>query len=180
MPLELTSPSGDEPITLVEAKNYLKVDTADDDALITQMIAAARIRAEWYTGRAFTPQSWTLWLDRWPVDGLVEIPLPPLQAVTSIVLYAPDDTARTLDRSQYQVDAVSVPARLVLTGSLGAVRRMNAIAIAFTAGDDTLPPPVREAILCIAAYLYENRGEAPEELPFDALALLAPYRILKL
>jgi uncharacterized phiE125 gp8 family phage protein len=63
-----------------------------------------------------------------------------------------------------------------------ALRAMNAIAVEFTVGygdaASDVPAPIVEAILEIIAFLYENRGEAPAELPLDALALLAPYRVI--
>jgi len=186
MPLTLNTPPAAEPVTLAEAKLHLKVDTADDDTLITRLIAAARARAEWHTGRAFVSQGWTLHLDAWPCDGVIEIPLPPLQSVSSIVTTARDDTTATLDPSLYTVDAASAPARIALAANTAPptnLRRIDAIAITFTAGYGdaiAVPAPIKEAILDLTAAMYENRGELPEELPFDALALLAPYRILKL
>ena len=183
MPLELTTPSAVEPVTLDEAKAHLRVDTADDDALITALISAARARAEWHTGRAFVTQSWTLWLDGWP--GIIEIPLPPLQSVASVTAYALDDSATVLDAATYQVDTASSPARLTLKPNAAppaALRRINAIAVAFTAGygdaGSDVPAPVREAILKIVANFYVNRGDAAAVTPAEALALLAPYRIV--
>jgi uncharacterized phiE125 gp8 family phage protein len=168
-----------EPVTLDEAKAHLRVDTADDDALITALISAARARAEWHTGRAFVTQSWTLWLDGWP--GIIEIPLPPLQSVASVTAYALDDSATVLDAATYQVDTASSPARLTLKPNASppvALRRINAVAIAFTAGygdaGSDVPAPVREAILKIAANFYVNRGDAAAVTPAEALALLAP------
>ena len=62
MSLQLITPPAIEPVTLAEAKAHLKVDTTDDDTLITSLIAAARARAEWHTRRAFITQGWMLWL----------------------------------------------------------------------------------------------------------------------
>ncbi|MEI9989915.1 MAG: head-tail connector protein [Rhizomicrobium sp.] len=187
MPLTLTTPPALEPVTLAEAKAHLKVDTADDDALITAMITAARARAEWHTGRALIAQAWTLHLDCWPASGTIEIPLPPLQSVVSVTSYARDDSAAVLSPSLYTVDAASAPARLALkTGAPPPtnLRNVNALAIAFTAGygaaASDVPGLLKEAILELVAFLYENRGEAPAELPLAALALLAPFRVLKL
>ena len=135
MSLSLNTPPAAEPVTLDDAKAHLKVDTTDDDALITSLISAARARAEWHTGRAFVTQSWTLWLDGWP--GIIEIPLPPLQSVASVTAFALDDSATVLDAATYQVDTASSPARLTLKPNASppvALRRINAIAIAFTAG----------------------------------------------
>ncbi|MGH6872644.1 MAG: head-tail connector protein [Rhizomicrobium sp.] len=191
MPLVLTAPPALEPVTLDEAKAHLKVDASDDDALIATLIAAARAKAEWHTGRAFVTQGWTLWLDRWPcADGVrlaAEIPLPPLQAVARIAAYGCDDGETVLDPSAYQVDGASGPARVALkTGAAMPAdpRRLNAVAIDFTAGyggDGTdVPAGVRAAILEIVAALYANRGDSAGELPLAALALLAPYRVVKI
>ncbi|MEI9995697.1 MAG: head-tail connector protein [Rhizomicrobium sp.] len=184
MPLSLTAPPAQEPVTLARAKAHLKVDTADDDALIGALITAARARAEWHTGRALVTQGWTLHLDAWPCSGIVEIPLPPLQGVSAVTLYARDDTPSVLDLARYTVDAASAPARLALTAAPPAgLRPLNGIAIAFTAGygdADAVPALLQEAILALVTFLYENRGEAPAELPPACLALLAPFRVLKL
>jgi uncharacterized phiE125 gp8 family phage protein len=183
MSLQLITPPAIEPVTLAEAKAHLKVDTTDDDALITTLIAAARARAEWYTGRAFVTQSWMLWRDCWA--ELVEISLPPLQAVTAVTVYAPDGTATVIDPSAYTVDTASQPARIQF-GCIPPIglRAINAVSIAFNAGygdgADDVPAPVREAILEIVAELYTYRGDGPEEISLCAQALLAPYRIFNL
>ena len=185
MPLVLITPPAIEPVTLDEAKAHLKVDTTDDDALITELITAARGRAEQYTQRALITQSWTQWLDGWPDCGVVEIALLPLESVSSVTAYAPDDSASVLDPASYQVDTASSPARLALKAGIMPrtnLRAINAVAIAFTAGygDDAsdVPAPIRQAILDLIAFAYENRGEAKADFPFDALALLTPFRIL--
>ena len=132
MPLTLTTPPALEPLTLAEAKAHLKVDTSDDDALISAMIAAARARAEWHTGRAAITQGWTLHLDAWPQSGTIEIPLPPLQSVASVTTYARDDSATVMSASLYTVDAASAPARLALKIGVpppANLRRVNAVIL---------------------------------------------------
>ncbi|HEY2069825.1 MAG TPA: head-tail connector protein [Rhizomicrobium sp.] len=183
MPLELVTPPSVEPVTLDEAKAHLKVATTDDDALITQLISAARARAEWHTGRAFVTQAWILWLDAWPCNEAVEIPLPPLQAVSAITTYAQDGTSSVLDASLYQAASgrVALKPGVSLPVSL---RPLNAVSIAFTAGygvgESNVPALIRQAMLDIIADLYTNRGDGDGEMPLTVLALLAPYRMLKL
>src|SRR6185503_18504563 len=84
MSLQLITPPLIEPVTLADAKLHLKVDTSDDDALIARLITAARASAEWHTGRALNTQGWILWLDCWPQCGVIEIPLSPLQRVSTV------------------------------------------------------------------------------------------------
>ncbi len=187
MSLTLITPPSSEPVTLDEVKAHLKVDTADDDALIGSLITAARVRAEWHTGRAFVTQSWTQSLDAWPESGLVEIALPPLQSVTQVTVYALDDAGSIVDASLYRVDAASAPARLMLKGIFAppvlVLRPIDAVEIAFTAGyggADAVPGPVKQAILQIVADLYTRRGDEANVVSSAAQAMLAPYRIFKL
>jgi len=183
MSLQLITPPAAEPVVLADAKAHLKVDTTDDDALIASLITAARIRAEWFTRRAFITQSWIAWRDTWPVQPF-EIPLPPLQSLTSITAYDRNDAATILDPSLYRVDAAAIPARIAwkeTTVPPTNLRTFNALAIAFTAGygpaATDVPEPIRRAILTIVADLYTHRGDdAPT--PQAALALLEPFRLI--
>lgn len=66
MALKLNTAPGTEPVTLAEAKAHLRVEVADDDALITNLISAARVHAENVCRRAFVTQKWDLYLDAFP------------------------------------------------------------------------------------------------------------------
>ena len=179
MPLQLTMPPATEPVTLQQAKTWLKVETDDEDTLIASLIPAARARAEWHTGRAFITQGWTLWLDSAAAE--IEIPLPPLRAVTSVTLYRADGGEELLDAGGY---TVGVPgSRLVFRSPPTGLRAVNGIAIAFTCGYGAaadVPAPIAGAILMLLAALYEHRGDDAAPSPDNALALLAPYRGVRL
>lgn len=180
MSLQLNTPPAAEPVTLDQAKAWLRVESGgDEDALISALIPAARARAEWHTGRAFVTQGWTLWLDR--ADICIAVPLPPLQAVASVTLYKRDDSAVVLAAGDYTVDAAG--SRVLLKTSPFGLRPINAAAIAFTAGYGDaadVPADIAQAILQIVSALYEHRGGEPAPTPDSALALLAPYRVLKI
>jgi uncharacterized phiE125 gp8 family phage protein len=180
MSLQLNTPPAAEPVTLDQARAWLRVESGnDEDDLIGALIPAARARAEWHTGRAFVTQGWTLWLDR--AAPCIAIPLSPLQSVTSVTLYAPDNAATVLEGGDYTVDPAG--SRLLLKTLPQNLRAVNAVAVAFTAGygaADAVPAPIAQAILQIISALYEHRGGDAAPTPETALALLAPYRILHL
>jgi len=181
MSLQLTAPPAIEPVTLDEAKAHLKLDTDADDALLGTLIAAARARAEWHAGRAFVTQSWVLWLDCW--RDVVDMPLPPLHAVTEVTTYAGDDSSTVLDPSSYRIDLAG--SRVVLGCAPPTnLRRRNALAVAFDAGyggaASDVPADIRAAILDLTAELYANRGDGPETECLEARALLAPYRVFRI
>lgn len=180
MSLQLNTPPAAEPVTLDQAKAWLRVESgSDEDALITALITASRARCEWHTGRAFITQHWTLWLDRAAL--CIDVPLPPLQAVASVTLYAPDGSATVMSTGDYTVDLAG--SRVLLKSMPLNLRATNAVAIAFAAGYGAagdVPGAVASAILQIVAALYEHRGGDTVPTPDNALALLAPYRIVKI
>jgi len=180
MSLQLNTPPAAEPVTLAQARAWLRVESGnDEDELIAALIAAARARAEWHAGRAFITQGWTLWLDR--AGPCLDLPLPPLRSVISVTAYAPDGDATVLDSGGYTVDLAG--SRLLLKTVPPNLRAMNAVAVAFTAGygdAKDVPAPIVQAILQIVASLYEHRGGDAAPTSDTALALLAPYRILHL
>lgn len=176
-----------EPVTLEEARDHLRVDSDAEDALISELIAAARQWCEQHTGRQFVTATFD-----WHVDmlaGTLEVPRAPLQSVTSITYLDSDGAQQTLAGATYRVDAYSIPARLALgyaqswPALYGVV---NAATVRFVAGygdaAQDVPAPIRQAILLLTAELYEQRQEsvplAFSGTPFGVTALLHPYRVL--
>jgi uncharacterized phiE125 gp8 family phage protein len=183
MSLQLLAPPAAEPVSLAEAKTYLKLDTADDDALIQTLITAARARAEWHTGRAFVTQRWRHYRDDWPFGDVFEIPLPPLISVEELAVTDRAGVRTVLDAAAYRVDPVAEPGRIVVAARPGSIRSHDGIAIAFTAGYGeaaAVPAPVKQAILAIVADLHTHRGDDDSPVGRKGQALLAPYRILQL
>ena len=74
----------EEPVSLAEARAFLRVDDTAEDGLITTLIGAARLHVEGVTGRALLAQSWRVVLDAWPDDRQVRLPVTPFMAVTEI------------------------------------------------------------------------------------------------
>lgn len=199
-----TTPPASEPVTLAEAKAHLRVMHNSDDAAITAHITAARQMCEQHTGCAFINRTLKLYLDRWagsPLsgwwDGVLEgadiapnadalvLPKPPLQSVTAIRTYDAAGVASVFSASNYLVDAVSRPGRVVLADGAAPplpARKINGIEIEFVAGFGTtassVPQALRQAVLQLVAYLYENRGDdAAAGLQASGAAhLLRPYR----
>jgi uncharacterized phiE125 gp8 family phage protein len=66
--LSLITPPAVEPLTVSQAKDWLRVDSDDatQDTVIGSLIKAARVYAEKATGRAFITQRWLATYDRFP------------------------------------------------------------------------------------------------------------------
>lgn len=185
-----TSPPAEEPVTLAEAKTYLRVDADNDDTLIGNLISAARIACEGYTARAFVNRDISVFADQWPVANSCaeaigfSLPKPPLSDVSAIEIFDAAHSHTALAADQYFVDTVSVPGQVILEQSAMmplAGQVANGIAIHFTAGygaASDVPAPIRQAILQMTAYLYDNRGESNALTRSGAAELLQPFRIL--
>ena len=152
MSLKLIIPPTREPLSLALAKEHLRVDSSftTDDNLIQGLITAARIYCEEFQNRAYLQQTWDLWLDDWPSVNFIDIPLPPLQSVSSIKYYDTDDTEyTTFDTDYYDVDDKGLVGRIVLkygeTWPAEVLRPSNAIVIRFIAGYETYSSTVTVA-----------------------------------
>lgn len=124
-----------EPIHLDEAKKHLRVTTSDDDAAIARMIRAARRHAETWCRRAFVRQQRRLALDAFP--AVIEIPVGPLRAVSSIQYLDTSGALQTLSTSLYRVDTYGERARI--TPAYGeswpsTYPVTNAVLVTYTAG----------------------------------------------
>jgi len=191
MPLVLTAAPEREPVSVSEAKDYLRIDSAVEDPVVASLILAARLHIEGALDIAMVTQSWSLFVDCWPEDGRVSIPVGPLKSVDSVKVYDANDTAQTVSPETYVVDLSLLRPRLVRQA--GAVwpipgRPANGIKIALTAGygdtTDKVPQPIRQAVLMLAAHWYEQREpvvfERLDELPHGVADLLKPYRQVRL
>lgn len=82
----LTGPSI-EPITLAEAKAFLRVEHNDDDAMIKALIAGARAQIEWHTRRIMNTQTWRPVRDAWPASGQINLPSLPLRSLIAVRIH---------------------------------------------------------------------------------------------
>ena len=97
----LLTPPAAEPLSLAEAKAFLRLETADDDPLIAAFISAARLHVETQTGLALITQSWRMVLDCWPANGRIAVRPAPLQTLTAARVFDFDGELRTIDTQAF-------------------------------------------------------------------------------
>ena len=172
-----------EPVSVGEAKLQARIDESADNALVQSLICAARQLAESFTRRVFITQTWKMYLDAWPCETAIEVPKAPLVSVTHIKTYDDSDVATVWPSSNYFVDTATKPGRIALRNAASwpqPSRLSNGIEIQFVAGygpaPSDVPAQIKQAILLIAAHLYEHRGDANVELPETVCTLLTPHK----
>lgn len=186
MALKLITPATELAVSLADAKAHLRVDTTDEDALITAYITAAAELAEQTTGRALMPQTWELTLDAFP--EAFEITRVPAASITSLKYWDKAGEQQTLGTALYTLDdtddfgiAYVVP---VFGGTWPDTRaQINAVALRYVAGYATganVPDSIKSWIKLQVGAMYENR-EAEGAVQTHALGfadrLLDRYRV---
>jgi uncharacterized phiE125 gp8 family phage protein len=184
----LTAPPAAEPVSLDEAKAHLRLTAGEEDTLISTLITVARRVVEARTGLSLMAQGWTCFLDQWPEDGVIELPIAPVAEVEELAVFSEEDAKAEIDPSHYAVDFAARPVRLMLRGSRQwqrPGRALNGIAVRLRAGFGEerarVPAPLRQAVLILVAHWYAHRGDGePPPLPPSADALMRPYRAVRL
>ncbi|KQZ01664.1 hypothetical protein ASD45_12970 [Pseudolabrys sp. Root1462] len=183
----LTAPAV-EPLSLAEAKAFLRVEHNDDDDVIGSLIASARIHVEAQTRRALITQGWRLTRDAWPAAGRLNVVPAPLKALTAVRVYDGGGNAASLDLQSFVVDTAGSAIAFAPWAVAQPGRSVAGIELDITAGygdaAGDVPEALRQAVRLLVAHWYENRGLATPGavtvLPATVAALIAPYRMLSL
>mgnify|MGYP004527398229 CR=1 FL=1 len=178
-----------EPVTVADVKAHLRLDHASEDALIADLIRAAREEVEQATGCAMIEQSWRLTIDRWPATDRVLIHKHPVREVLSVTIYGRDGGAAIIDPATMLLDGRSRPARLHFDQAPQPGRAMNGIEVDFTAGFGSagtdVPDMLKRAVTMLASHWFEFRAvlsakDQPASYPKGYERLIAPYRSRRL
>ena len=185
MPRNLVTGQTEPPVTTAEAKAHLRVTGEANDSKIDGLIDVATEWAETESRRALMPQTWDFTFDCF--SSIMEIPLPPLQSITSIKYIDADGAEQTLASSGYDVDTYSEPGRVSLAynQSWPTIRtQLNAVTIRAVCGYATgsIPPAITQAMKMRIATNFENTedvsaGVSMTTTPLTSMHLIAPYKV---
>ncbi len=168
----LITPAPIFPITLQEAKDYLKIIGADQDAEITQLISVATDIGEKITGRDFINKTYKAFLDCFPCDASpIQIRRTKLQSITSIQ-YLKDNVLTAFNSSEYYFTESNSYSEINLIENSSyptdADNRKQAVEILFAAGYGSsasdVPEALKRAMLAHIAFLFSNAGDCMDNL----------------
>ena len=175
------NPLGTDIISLVDMKEFLRVDHTDEDTTISAIITSAAMAVQNHTGLFFASSTFTMKLDSF---HNVEIPAM-IGSVTGVTYFDTTNTSVTLDTSKYYYDPSRVPARVTFIDPPSTYKDMyNSVTITGAIGK-AASPPLKHAIKMLASHYYENRravivGVKASKIPLGIEAILNPYRIISL
>lgn len=207
---ELVTAPAISPVTITQAKEYLRIDNNLEDTRIDLMIQSATNRLQSHLSLKFINQVWNIFLDFFPMNSRTEwwdgtrdysikelsgqaknisLPLGIAKEFISFSTFDDSNVAIPENVSNYIFDSVGYRTRIGL--KLGGVwpqtvlRPNNGVKfqIKFGFGEtsDDVPAEIKMAILELCAHMYENRGDQNEMIiPAHILTLVEPWRRIKL
>lgn len=184
--LSLVTAPTQEPVTIEEVKQHLRVDITDDDWYIESLIKGARQYCESFMKRAILTQTWDYQFDAWPANTIYLPWTPYLQSVTSVTYVDEDGNSATVSSSNYIVDLMNGRIVLTSTGEWPSVtlRAVAGVTVRYVAGwsdNDVVPQPIKHAMMLLIGDWYEQRehtvvGTVRMSMAYGIDALLWPYR----
>lgn len=193
-------------VTTDDMKDYLRVDTADDDALIASFVLSATETVKQYIRRALINETLELTMDgfnhleddealvrlgagthighRATLTGRgneIDLPFPPIVSITSIKTYNRANTEATFDSSKYELDETG--GRVYLNESQiwpSDLRSREAVKVRYVAGygsaSTDVPAPIIDAVKSLVSEMYDCRSICG--LSKALKKNLSPYKLL--
>jgi len=173
-----------EPLTLAQAKAYLRITGTDQDTVIARQIAAARAWAEAFMHRALISQTWDVVLDGFATP--IELPLGRTLSVAYVAYTDADGVVQTLEGTSsspvgtdYQEDLTGTDGGLIVPPRNGAWPAVDSqspapVRVRFSAGYGataaSIPQDIVSAIEFRLADLFESRGQQDLRSGWTAVA----------
>lgn len=186
MSVTILTPPVSDPVSLAAAKLFLRVDHDDEDELITRLLGAATHAVEAGSGRVLIARRVRETLDFWRPDsvGGALLGASPVTNIVAVRLIASNGSESVIDPDTYRLDGARDRPRIIFTHGLPAIlRAAGAVEIDYDCGlaEDAadVPPALTQAVLHIAAALYEAR-EGATAIPESARALMRPFAPVRL
>lgn len=176
----LSTDATTEVITLAEIKIFLKIDGSDYDSILTPFIKVSRQIGEKITGRDFVEKEYKTFLDCFPDCHGIEIRKSKLKSITSIQYYDVNNALQTLSSSDYYFTNDANYSSIYINNDKSfpsTYDRKQAVIITFKVDYPNFPATLKQALLSVCAYLYENAGDCVNENNSQFKSLFFPYII---
>ncbi len=179
MHIAITERPEAEPLSVQQAKDWVRADNDEENTLLAALIRAAREEVERLSGYALGEQSLQLWLDAFPCAKVLPLPRPPLLTVDEITYVDRSGNVQTLAADAYEVDKDAMPGSVrVLTEWPRTLSMQGAVRIKYTCGYTVVPERLLLATRYLVEKWYGDRAEGV--IPSAVLSLIEPrlrYRL---
>lgn len=192
--LSLITPPTTEPLDWSDARRHLRLDEDDEGELVSGiLIPGARAWLEGYIRRQLITATYALSLCGFPADGVIRLPMPPLQSVSSVKYLDTAGVEQTLSSAAYVVEApagpYARPGRITLAfGQIwpATLAQQKAVTVTFIAGYGdaaaAVPKPLVQSMLLMIGQAFEHREQQSGTIAManvvTAELLASDYRVL--
>lgn len=186
--VELTSvPAAALPVAALSDHLRLSSGFADDgsqDAMLEGCLRAAMAAIEARIGKALVQRQFVLTLTEWQSGDAHALPIAPVVSVESVKLISRGGQETLVDRARYGLRKDTHRPMVVASSTLPVPASGGAIEVLLTAGYGAdwaaVPADLQQAMLGLAADFYNLDATAPRQLSGQVLALIEPYRQIRL
>lgn len=177
----LSGAKGASPLSVADAKTYMKVTASADDTIISDIIGGATTWGERYTGREFRANTWVLTLDHF-TDSII-ISRDHVNSVTTVKHYV-DDVLITVPDTVYYLDIHHTYSELHLkSGQIWPTNsddREDAVKVTFDTKSYHDTETIKLALYRHVAFLYSNRGDCGVEDAAKKSGAIELYNTMKI
>jgi len=186
--------TGTEPISLDEAKAFLRVDDTADDDYITEMVKMARQLVEKETNAVLVAKSYSEYYSHFPRNGAAFVlqyvgNVAPSPIAPSILYNNTSGGITTLSTSKYTNSKYSgfIKVEPVDGWATDIIEGQNAIKLVYNLAPElgldsvpVLPLPLKQAMYLLIGHFYDNRSAVnfgnPKELPLGYNRIINQYK----
>jgi uncharacterized phiE125 gp8 family phage protein len=159
------------PVTLAEAKNFLRVYDDVDDTSIQSLLVGVTQQVEQYIGKDTTPRVRLSFWSR--PKQLIAIPRSPVGTITNITQVNRDGTEQVVDATEYVVEGLDIK-------SVRFNHGYNALKVTYNSGYVSCPDAIKGAILQELSLQYKNMQDSaqPSRTSVNGLSIEARHLLL--
>lgn len=169
---------GEAPVSLNEARGWLRLGATVDDAVVAQLVRAATNICEAFVGQWLVVRAGT---DIVPRGAVLQPGARPVVAIDAVTLIGPGDDERALDPADYRTTiARDGTARVAVSDWGDATHARIAFRAGMAEGANGIPEAIRQGIVRLTQHLHEARDGGGAAPPAAIAALWQPWRRLTL
>lgn len=170
---------GETPVSLNEARGWLRLGTTVDDAVIAGLVRAATNICEAFIGQWLVVRTGEE-VAPLPADRIL-LSARPVIAVDGVTLLSPDGSEHPLGEAAYRVTiGRDGSARITVHDPGDAIRARIAYRAGMAEGANGVPEAIRQGIVRMTQHLHDARDGTGAAPPAAIAALWQPWRRLTL
>lgn len=176
----LLQETGNELLTLSDIKTHLRLDGNDYDNILTPLIKTSRQIGEKITSRDFIAKRWKTYIDTFPSCEGIELRKCKLASIESIQYYDENNALQTLSSSDYYITDEAFYSSIFIKADKSfpnTYNRKQAVIITFATSYPDFPQALKQAMLSVCTYLFENAGDCIDVKTSQFKSLFFPYII---